>query len=294
VADQYEVMEAGGHDRRRPIGLLVVLVLLAASVVGVIATRRSDPPVEAAREPPAAPIRSLTRFDSAPNLLYPRAREKGGVARIGVIFPDGTRATVRYPAELRLDRLGVRPFQGLWVDGAFRQLTAPYYGELEITKGGEPIRSFGENVTLWPRQAGAGSFGQVLLFAFGPWRMAVYDRERALDFTQRVELAEGLRGRAEDGYLVLSSESGRIRLAEPGDVVRGEPVGPQLWFGGGATHMVALVLAPDCRETRGTPRALRGRGHPIREVCRNGVRVIAMGDDEFIGKALDGIRISVK
>ncbi|GAA4534987.1 hypothetical protein [Nonomuraea ferruginea] len=295
MADQFDVIEAGERDRRRPIGLLVVLALLGASVAGLILSRGPDPAPE--REPPreaAAPIRSLTRVDSRPNLLHPEADEKKGTARIEVTFPDGVRATVRYPAELRLDRLGLRPFQGVWVDDEFRQLTAPYNGELEITRGGEPIRSFGDNVTLWPRQAGSGSFGQVLLFAFGPWRMAMYDRPPGLGFDQRLAVASGVRGRVTgDGHLVLSG-SGRVRLAAPGDTERGEPVGPQLWFGGGATDMVALIPTPGCEKARGLPRGVRGRGHPVADVCRDGMRVVAMGDDAFVGKALDGIRISVK
>ncbi|MFG1944949.1 hypothetical protein [Nonomuraea sp. NPDC048826] len=293
MADQFDVIEVGERDRRRPIGLLVVLVLLGVSVVGLIVSRGPEPPAEPVREA-AAPIRSLTRVDSGPNLLHPPASVKNGVARIDVVFPDGVRATVRYPAELDLDRLGLRPFQGVWVDEEFRQLTAPYNGELEVTKGGEPIRSFADNVTLWPRQAGSGSYGQVLLFAFGPWRMALYDRPPGLDFGQRTRVAEGLRGKVTDGgYLVLSG-SERVRLAEPGDVMQGDPVGPQLWFGGGATDMVALIPSPGCERSRGLPRAIRGRGHPVEDVCRDGMRVVAMGDDEFIGKALDGIRISVK
>ncbi|MGI5273756.1 hypothetical protein ACQEUU_31770 [Nonomuraea sp. CA-218870] len=293
MADPFDVIEVGARDRRRPIGLLLVLVLLGVSVVGLVLSRREESPAATA-DRPIGPIRSLTRVGSGHNLLHPQPVVKGDVARIEVVFPHGVRATVRYPAELGLERLGLRPFRGLWVDGLFRQLTAPYNGELEITKGGEPIRSFADNVTLWPRQAGSGSYGQVLLFAFGPWRMALYDRPPGLDFAQRVAVADGLRGQVtDDGHLVLSG-AGRVRLAEPGDVEEGDPVGPQLWFGGGSTDMVALIPSPGCEKPRGLPRAIRGRGRPVQDVCRDGMRVVAMGDEAFIGKALDGIRISVK
>lgn len=295
MADRFDVVEVGGQGRR-PIGLLVVLVLLGVSVAGLIAGREPEQP--APRQEPVreadAPTRSLTRTEGRPHVLHPETDGKGEVARMRVVFPDGMRATVRYPADLRLDRLGVRPYQGLWVDGLFRHLTAPSSGEMEITKGGEPIRSYAANVTLWPRQAGAGQYGQVLLFAFGRWRMAMYDRPPGLTFDQRVAVAEGLRGRVtDDGFLVLSG-SERVHLARPGDSERGEPVGPQLWFGAGVRETVMLIPTPGCEQARGLPGSVRMRGRPVGERCRDGVRVIAAGDQEFIGRALDGIRISVK
>lgn len=294
MAEQFDVIEAGGRGRRRLIGLLVVLALLGVPAVSLLASRDPGPRAAPGADPGPSPVRSLTRVESAPNLLNARATAKDGVETIRVVFPDGTRARVRYPAELDLDRLGSRPFQGLWVDGEYRQLIAPYNGELEITQGGEPIRSFAGHVTLWPRQAGSGSRGQVLLFAFGSWRMAMYDWPQGLDFERRLLVARELRGSVTgDGYLVLSG-SRRVKLARPGDTALGAPAGPQLWFGGGATDMVALIPTPDCGEARGLPRAVRGRGHRVKETCRSGVRVVAVGDDRFVDRALDGIRITVE
>ncbi|MFB4286689.1 hypothetical protein ACBI99_03565 [Nonomuraea sp. ATR24] len=287
MADQFDVIEAGERGRRRWVGLVVVLALLVAPVVSLLASR--DPMPEPIRE--TAPIRSLKRVESAPNVLHPQARERDGRETIEVVFPHGVRAEVRYPARLGLDRLGVRPFQGVWVDGDYRELVAPYNGEIEVTRGGEPIRSFAPHVTLWPRQAGSGAYGQVLLFRFGRWRMAMYDRPGGLDYAQRVAVAGDVRGEVTGGYLTLSGTD-RVRMAEPGERVRGEPVGPQLWFGGGISDMVVLI--PSCAEVDRLPRGVRGRGRPVSSVCRGGVRIAAAGDPGFVKAALDGIRITLK
>ncbi|WP_336215783.1 hypothetical protein [Nonomuraea sp. LPB2021202275-12-8] len=303
MADQFDVIEVGERGRRRWTGLAVVLVLVGVPVIGLLASR--EPPPEPAPQP--APIQSLTRVDSAPNVLQAPGKHTGDIEILDVVFPDGQRAEVRYPAELDLDRLGSRPFQGVWVGGHYRQLVAPYNGEIEVTKGGQPIRKFAPHVTLWPRQPGSGSYGQVLLFAFGSWRMAMYDRQEGLDFDDRMALAEGLSGDTEDGYLVLSGpdlktatetasnlETDAVRLARPGENAMGDPAGPQLWFGGGASDMVILIPTPGCKDVSTLPRGIRGRGTPVRDVCRSGVRIAVLGDDRFVSTALDRIRVKLK
>jgi hypothetical protein len=190
--------------------------------------------------------------------------------------------------------MGSRPFQGVWIDGQYRQLSAPYNGEFEVTAGGRPIRNYAPNVTLWPRRAGSGYYGQVLLFEFGPWRLAMYDRGQGLTFDQRLVLARGLKGRqTKDGYLALSG-GGPVRLARPGEKARGNPVGPQLWFGGGAGEMVALVPTPGCRKQAGMPSVIKGRGRPAGAVCRGDVLVAVTGPRPFMKQALEGIRITLK
>ncbi|MEV0378361.1 hypothetical protein [Nonomuraea sp. NPDC050643] len=293
MADQFDVIEAGERGRRRWIGLVVVLALLLIPVVGLLTSRDPEPESSPAMPGPE-PIRSLTTLSSAPNLLNPPATVKGGDEVIRVVFPHGVRAEVRYPAELDLDDMGVRPFQGAYVDGSYRQFVAPYGGEIEITRGGKPIRNYAANVSLWPRQAGSGSQGQVLLFTFEEWRLAMYDRGVGLTFEQRRDLAENLKGRVtKDGYLVLSA-GGSTRLTKPGDVADGEAVGPQLWFGGGAREMVALVPTLDCKKYTGTPRVVQGRGRPVDSVCRGDVLVAVTGPEPFRRQAIKGIRVTLK
>ncbi|TMR92488.1 hypothetical protein [Nonomuraea basaltis] len=292
MADQFDVIEAGPRGRRRWIGLVVAAAVLLVPIVGLVASREPEPRPEPLPTP--EPIRSLTTIDSPSNILLISPTTRGDDEVLEVVFPHGVRAVVRYPAELKLAGMGSRPFQGAWIDGIYRQFVAPYNGEIEITRGGEPIRNYAPNVTLWPRQAGSGSLGQVLLFAFEDWRLAMYDRGRGLTFDQRLAVAQKLKGRqTKDGYLVLSA-GGRVRLAGPGDTAQGDPVGPQLWFGGGGRDMVALVPTPQCEKKARMPFVIDGRGRPAESVCRGDVQVAVTGQERFRKQAIQGIRITLK
>ncbi|MFD1536069.1 hypothetical protein [Nonomuraea guangzhouensis] len=297
MVDQFDVIEAGQRGRRRWIGIGVVLALLAICVVSLLASRDPEPgqvPLPSA-VPVPGPIRSLTRIEGAPNVVRAPAKVKGGDEVIPVVFPDGRHADVRYPAVLRLNELGARPFVGAWVAGHYRGLYAPYGGEMEISRGGLPIRNLTPNVTLWPRLPGGGPNGQVLMFAFGKWRLAMNDLPEGLTFEERLAAAKSLRGKVgKDGYLVLSGSGDAIRLAEPGETARGDPVGPQLWFGGGVGDMVALIPTPDCQKAARTPSAVDGRGRPAQVVCRGDVQIAASGSRYFIEHAIAGIRITLK
>ncbi|WP_113705558.1 hypothetical protein [Nonomuraea lactucae] len=293
MADQFDVIEAGQRGHRRWIGLVVVAALIAIPVVGLLASRDPGSPLGHAGATPD-PIQSLSTLSSAPNVLYPRATTRGDDEVIQVVFPHGARAEIRYPAVLELDELGARPFRGAWIDGQYRRLSAPYGGEVEVSKGGQPIRSLTSNVRLWPRQPGSGSSGQVLLFAFGPWRLALYDRQEGLTFEQRMAVAEHLRGRVtKDGYLVLSG-GGPVRLARPGEDANGDPVGPQLWFGGVVGDMVAFIPAPGCDKATRVPPNFDRPGRPVEATCRGGVQIAASGSAEFVQRAVEKIRITLK
>ncbi|MET8863297.1 hypothetical protein ABZW11_10120 [Nonomuraea sp. NPDC004580] len=293
MADRFDVIEAGGRGRRRWVGVTVVVALVVICAVNLL-NRREPAPMTDAEGPTPAPIRSLTRVHSEPNILTAPATREGGDRVLRVVFPDGARGEVRYPAELGLAEMGSRPFWGGWVDGRFRQFVAPYLGEVEITRGGQPIRNFTSNVTLWPRQAGGGSYGQVLLFAFGPWRLAVHDRGPGLTFEQRMTLARQMKGRVtKDGYLVLSAGKD-VRLAPPGTVVQGYPAGPQLWFGGGMGELVALVPTPGCASKAKMPAITDGRGRRGEMVCRGDVLVAVTGPPEFRRTVLDDLRITLR
>ncbi|NUP04414.1 MAG: hypothetical protein HOW71_24345 [Nonomuraea sp.] len=293
MSDQFDVIEAGERGRRRLIGLVVVLALLVVPAVSLLLSRSPEQPLPA---PPVVPtpVRSLTTIDNGPSALQVPARTKGHDEIIDVVFPDGTKAEVRYPAELGLNELGSRPFQGAWVDGQYRQFTVPYNGVAEVTKGGRPIRSYGPDVTLWPRQPGSGGYGQVLLFAFGRWRVAMQDRGQGLTFEQRMALVRDLRGKVtKDGYLVLSGK-GSVQLAEPGATAQGDPAGPQLWFGGGMRGVVALVPTPDCAKKARMPGAVIGRGRPGEWVCRGDTQVAVAGSADFRHRALTGVQVTIK
>lgn len=299
VADQFDVIEAGGRGRRRRLtGAAVVVALLAVAVAGLLAGRDPGPgpdpgPLTTGHGTtrPAAP---LTTTRAAPNLLQVTPRAKGGDEVLRVVFPDGTPAEVRYPSRLGLAALGSRPFQGVWVAGQYRRMSAPYGGEAEVSKGGRPLRSLTPNVDLYPRQPGSGSYGQVLLFAFGHWRLALYDRPDGLTFEQRMAAAGHIRGRVtKGGYLVLTATA-PVRLAEPGETVQGDPVGPQLWFGGVTGDVVGLIPVPDCGRASQPPMMIDRRGRPARTVCRDGVQIAASGSPAFVERAVKEIRITLK
>ncbi|MFI7641977.1 hypothetical protein [Nonomuraea sp. NPDC049400] len=291
MADRFDVIEQGERGRRRWIGLVALLALLLIPIVSLLSSR--DPEPQPPATPTPEPSRSLTGIGGAPNILNAPARAKGGDEVIDVVFPHGVRAEVRYPAELGLDEMGSRPSQGAWIDGQHRQFTAPYSGESEVTRGGEPIRNYTPNVTLWPRR-GNGYYGQVLLFSFGRWWLVMNDHGRGLTFDQRMALAKGLKGKVtKDGYLVLSAKE-PVRLAKPGESVQGEPVGPQLWFGDGMGDMVALVPTPECKKRALVPAVIRGRGRAADRVCRGDVLVAVTGSQPFRTKAIEGIRVTLK
>ncbi|MEU8250530.1 hypothetical protein [Nonomuraea sp. NPDC048916] len=295
MADQFDVIEVGERGRRRWLGFVILLALLAIPVVGLLASRDPDPRPDPQLEAVPAPVQSLrTLRDSAPNVLYAKPAAKGDDEIIQVVFPHGARAEIRYPARLALDELGSRPSQGVWIDGQYRRLSAPYGGEVEVSKGGEPIRELTPNVQLWPRQPGSGSYGQVLLFSFGPWRLALYDRPEGLTFEQRMATAEHLRGRlTKNGYLVLTGD-GPVRLAKPGETMRGEPIGPQLWFGGVTGDIVTFAPAPGCAKAAKAPILIDRRGRPAQSVCRGDVQIAAAGSPSFVEQAVKEIRITLK
>lgn len=293
MSEQFDVIESGERGRRRWIGLLIVLGLLAVPVISLLASR--EPGAVPKPTPTPSPVPSMVvTISGAPNLLYPKPVVKGRQARLDVVFPDGRAAEVRYPADLRLEELGLRPFRGVWVAGHYLLLVPPSDGEIDISKGGTPIRKLSSNVTLWPHQPGFPSDGQVLLYSFGRWKVAMYDRPEGLEFDQRIAAAGDLRGRVVPGGFLVLSGKGIVRLAALGETARGDPVGPQLWFGGDGGDMLTLIPTPDCRHNAKLPSVIDGRGRPATFVCRGDVQVAASGDRDFVQRAIAGVRIKLK
>jgi hypothetical protein len=129
-------------------------------------------------------------------------------------FPDGTRMEVAYPPELALAELGLVP-----------------YGSATL-RGDSPHPDRGDDVgrdflvrygTLDPRP-------RSLVFAFGRWRLEVYDYAAgdpaAMTDEERRSFQRSLSGHeTDDGFLVLEA-SPPLRLA-----AAGEHAGPQLELG---------------------------------------------------------------
>ncbi|MFE3455434.1 hypothetical protein ACFXJ8_41625 [Nonomuraea sp. NPDC059194] len=286
-----DVIEAGTPGRRRWIGIVVLVAVLAVPAVSLLISRSPDGR-QAADHPPSASPGASTYLVEAPNILRAEPRSVGDEESIDVVFPDGTKATVRYPATLRLAARGSRPYQGAWISGEramFRRLYAPLDGLPEESTW---IRNLTGTVSLWSARE-----GQVLVFAFGRWRIALQDRRDGLSFEQRMEWARALKGRVtRDGYLVLSAEQ-PVHLSKPGDRLGGEPAGPGLLFGGellGARdELVSLVLTRNCPRNSGIPPELRRNTAYADGVCRGDVFVSAAGREPFVQTALRGIKVKL-
>jgi hypothetical protein len=286
-----------GPRRRRWVGIVVVAGLLAIPLFGIL-DGRGDP----APPPPAAaatPSRTAGTPPATVNAVFPRERGDGDTRTIAVTFPDGTRATVTYPAEMRLAEFGVRPHIGatLAVPGEsarFRLLTAPYRGEADVARSGPMIRHLTDDVTLWPGPPGAPTAGEVLLFAFGRWRLALQDEHNGLNFDQRRTWARSLRGRVtRDGFLVLSARS-PLRLARPGDVYNGVVAGPQLWLGGVSGPLIVLTPTPDCARRAVMPLAVQNRPGVSDGACQGDVHVAVSGEPEFVRQVLEQVRVRTR
>ncbi|MFD0884040.1 hypothetical protein ACFQ08_05655, partial [Streptosporangium algeriense] len=223
------------------------------------------------------------------NVLHPKPRRKGDREILDVVFPDGTKAEIGYPAELALAELGVRPVHGGWLDGYFslyRELTVPPGGHDEIARGGPMIRELAGRGTLW--QPASPAEGQIMLFDFAPWYVALRDQKDGMTFEQRQLWAKNLRGEVrKDGYLVLKASS-PVRLARAGQVFRGGLAGPRLWFGGFGGPLVVVAPMPDC-ETAGIGPIEADQG-VSESVCKNGIYVAASGERGVVERVIAGVR----
>ncbi|GIH80620.1 hypothetical protein Plo01_70490 [Planobispora longispora] len=290
---RYDIIEAQEpRGPRRWIGAAILAALLAVPVVGMVASREPAglPPPPA---PTSAPAPSVTFDERSPNILHPEVRRRDGREIIDVVFPDGSGAEVDYPPDLRLAALGVRPAHTGWLDGyhnLVRRLTAPSGGAAEIARERPMLRTMGRRVTLW--KASGRDDGQLLLFDFGPWSLTLSDVPTPMTFEQRMLWAESLRGRVtEDGYLVLSAKPPLV-LGRPGQALRGEQAGPQLWFGGGREALVVLMPVPGCDAGQIRLPVIEERRRYYYGVCRNGFYLAASGTEAYVRRIINGVRIT--
>jgi len=300
-----DIVEQGPRQRWRRLRVLAAAGLLALAA-GALLSRGGDPAPAPAAEPSAQseptrtgrPTPRVSVGDSNPvtiNALFPEERGSGDTRRIDLTFPDGSRATLTYPADLRLAELGVRPQIGgtLMTDGELqpRLLVAPMRGEAEVARNGPMIRRLEDNVTLWPQPPGSPGAGEVLLFEFGRWRLALTDRRAGLTFEQRQAWARNLRGRVtKDGFLVLSARPPLV-LSRPGAVYAERPYGPQLWIGGDGGPLIVLTPTPDCAERAVVPPTVRDRPGDSAARCRGDVHVAVAGERDFVRRVIEEVRV---
>ncbi|MER6174773.1 hypothetical protein [Streptosporangium sp. NPDC001681] len=287
---RYDIIEARPtRGPRRWIGAAVLAALLVVPVLVLLARREPGavPPL-----PPPVPTRSVAGAKEVSNVLYPRPRRRGGREILNVVFPDGSAAEVDYPADLGLARLGVRPAMTGRLDGeagTYRQLTVPPGGPAGVAMGRPMIRKLAGQVTLWHPMSPAE--GEVLLFAFDPWFVALRDLKDGMPFEQRMLWARNLRGRVtRGGYLVLDARA-PVRLAGAGETFRGEQVGPQLWFGGARETLLVLAPVPGCDVAAIELSVIEQRRRFSAETCQDDVYVAASGERRQVERTVAEIVI---
>ncbi|MEO3857177.1 hypothetical protein [Acrocarpospora sp. B8E8] len=270
-------------SRRRWIAGVVLALAVAVPIGGVLFSRDTRAP-----EPEPTPRPEVSALPAAANMVHPV--ETGDEVRtIKVAFPDGSRARVSYPADLRLADLGVRPYATVLMGTAFRELIAPYQGAAEVAAGGPMIRRLTPQVSLWPRQVGGG--GQILLYGFDAWQITLRDQPMPLTFEDRITLAESVHGEVtSDGFLTFRTDP-PVELMKPGRILAGQPVGPQLWIGGGVGPLVVLTPLPDCGADSRIAPAITRRSGAFGAACRNGYQVSASGRRDFVERAIETIKI---
>ena len=231
-------------------------------------------------------------MEEVPNALYPKPRREGGREILNVVFPDGSKAEVGYPAELGLAKLGVRPAQGAWLDGhkdLYRQLTAPPGGPAGVAMGKPMIRKLTGKTTLWRPMSPAE--GEVLLFSYGPWYLALHDEKDGMPFEQRLLLGEEPARQGDQGRLSRAQRQASDPASGAGEGLESERVGPQLWFGGAREALLVLAPVPGCDVESIELPVIQQRRRFSAEACQDGVYVAISGERGFVERAINGIVI---
>lgn len=179
----------------------------------------------------------------------PEPRIQGRVALLDVVFPDGSRATLRYPKDLDLARAGVQPMMAGGENGKALSRPRLYLDRVQMAFDIDPVRCLrmndGSKAGVWATKNGE----RYLVVSFPPWHVVVSDRNADLDLW-----ATELRGRVtEEGWLILRGG---------GDLL----VGPEARFGDtqlmiGSDLDPGLVIRPwRCQEDSVTPGEVAQRG----------------------------------
>jgi hypothetical protein len=221
---------------------------------------------------------------SMSEVFVPPTYQERDLTILPLVFPDGSRAEIAYPTELRLAELGVSPniLGDLGECGSDAIITrAEQHGQ--IYAGDQPlaISEGTSHVELW-RGTEEYAPHDYLVASFGPWWFHMPCSAAVSDATVE-QWASLLRGRVtSDGFLVVSG-SERLRFLGP---EAGPLFGPELFLDGGrdAPGFVVLSLAEAC------PRGIdedRQVGYASRcvEVGDGAIRVAVQADQ--LGEPID-------
>lgn len=156
-----------------------------------------------------------------------------------VAFPDGTKAELVYPPELRLAEMGVVPNTVGLLEGACGSnfIFASYDLHGEVFVGNQPLAVFdsptGTPAELW--EGTEGFLPYYLVFRVGQW-MAVIPCRPPLDdaITAAEEWAALLDGTEDPTGLPVLEATPPLVLSQAGT----EPTGPELMLGGSSRLLV--------------------------------------------------------
>jgi hypothetical protein len=223
------------------------------------------------------PAGTETETGSVNEVFVPPTHQEGDLTILPLVFPDGSRADLAYPTELRLAELGLSPnILGELGGCGSDAIITPVEQHGEIYTGAEPIAvsEGASRVELW--SGGPGWAGQYLVVDFGSWWFHMPCTGSVSDATLD-EWAGSLSGRVTpDGFLVVSG-SGRLRFrgAEAGPLV-----GPEFYLDGGrdAPAFVVLGLAEAC--PRGIDEDRQpGYASSCVEVGEGAMRIVVQADE---------------
>jgi hypothetical protein len=231
-----------------------------------------------------------------PEPFVPETQTSGEETRMPVVFPDGSRATLVYPAELRLAELGVQPdVSYIWQDDPPPRypivfLHDPIASIVAYVEGNEPITVLDDH-EIWAMSDEWESHRNQLQ---GVWVRLRLDSWTVLVASTTVEDAVA----AADYLQVRETRSGFPTVEAVGPLALaegfGEAEGAQLAFGDASAEPdrvsqldAAIFLSPDgCNDGSES-----GGTYGAACLAQGGVFASIYGDRRFVDGVLGGLRV---
>jgi hypothetical protein len=240
---------------------------------------------------PRRPDASGGGRDSSP--FVPATETTGDTVQMPLVFPDGTRATLVYAAELRLAELGIQPD----VSYVWREDPAPRFPIVflhdrdafiaRFVEGATPVATINSyrRIEIWAARGNDVERRFWLRYHLPSWTVLVSVQDAVASAT---DVAAALELRETGSGFPLVQASGPIALAEG----FGEAEGPQLGIGDGAADPSRTSLDPLILLSPGGCGVVDEEISPSGEyasLCLGGGRVFVSiyGDAQFVRSAFE-------
>jgi len=225
--------------------------------------------------------------------IPPSAERDGGLIRLPVVFPDGSRATLVYPIPLDLATLGVQPDLSYVWSGYFpivfiHDPNASIESFVDPDTGSRLVNTSGGGIEIFRARGNDVERRFWMRFELPSWTVLVSVQDQ---LTSAVTVAGALDLRETSSGFPVVEASGPIAFAEG----FGEAGGAQLAFGDGTAEPdtvsqldATIFLSPDgCTATNGEWSGGYG------SVCLGDGSVFASiyGDREFVTSVIEGLRV---